>query len=67
MYFLRVRLSGIIAITNSNRENASPWNITVLIFTTAYVFPPVVGSIFHVFIASGKKFMTSSDTLCILR
>ena len=36
--------SGIIAITNSNGDSATPWKIPLWIFTSAQRFPPAVSS-----------------------
>ena len=42
VHFLWMWLSGVIAITNSNGDSASPWNMLLWIFTSAKLFPPAV-------------------------
>ena len=42
LYFLRMWLSGIITIINSNSDSSSPWNIHLWIFVSAKLFPPAV-------------------------
>ena len=55
-------LSGIIAIKNSNRDNASPWNIPLWIFTSAFV-----SSTQQFFMVSLINFWTLSNILYILK
>ena len=59
-------LSGIIAITNTNSDSASPWKIPLRIFTTAKLFPSAVNSILQFFMVFSINFMTSSNILYIL-
>ena len=42
VHFLRMWLSCIITIKNSNGDSTSPWNIPLQIFTSANLFPPIV-------------------------
>ena len=64
VHILSMWLSGIIA---SNGDGVSPWKISLWMFDSAKIFPPVVNSIFQVFMVFLMKFMTSSDILYILR
>ena len=52
MHFLSIALSDLIAITNSNGDYSSHWNISLWIFILAKVFPPRNNSTFQFFIAS---------------
>ena len=61
VHFLTMKLSGIIAITNSKGDSAS-W-----IFTTAYVFLPAVNSILQFFMTSVINFITLSNILYIFK
>ena len=61
MLFLSMKLSNIIAITNSNGESASPLKMPLSIF------PRAVNSTFQFSIASVINFMTFLDILNILR
>ena len=54
-----------IAITNSNGDGGSPWNIPRSQFASAKFFPPAVNSTLQVFMVFMIKFMTSSDILYI--
>ena len=47
-HFLRMWLSGIIAITNSYADSASPLNMHLWIFITAKLFPPAINSTLQV-------------------
>ena len=67
VHFLSMWLSGIIAITNSNGNSASPWNIPLWIFASAKLFLSAVNSTFWIFLVYSIKFMTSSYILDILR
>ena len=67
MYFLSMRLSGIIAIINSNGDSASPWNKPLWTFASAKFLSPTTSSTFQVFMVFSIKFMTSCDILYILR
>ena len=67
MHCLRMWLSGIIAITNSNGDSASPWNMPLWIFTSAKIFPSAVNSTLQVSVFFSINFMTSSGILYILR
>ena len=67
VHFFSTWLSGIIAITNSNGDSTSPWNIHLWIFASAKLFSPAVNSTLQVFMVFWRKFMTSSDILHILR
>ena len=60
-------LIGIIALTNSNGNRASPWNISLRIFTSANLFHPVVNSTLQFFMVSLLNFITSPDILCIVK
>ena len=53
VHFLRMGLSGIIAITNSNVERTSPWKIPLWISTSTKIFYPGVNSTFQFLMASG--------------
>ena len=44
VHFLTMCLSGIMPITNSNGDSASPWNIPLCIFPYVKLFPPAVNS-----------------------
>ena len=69
VHFLRMKLSGIMAITNSNGDCASPWNMPLWIFTSAKVFPPAVNSTFQVsivFLSDSKSPQVSWILLSIL-
>ena len=48
VHLLKMWLSGIMAITNSNSDSASPWNMPLWIFTSANLCRPVVVSALHV-------------------
>ena len=63
VHFLSMWLNGIISITNSEGEFASPWKIPFWIFTAAKIFPPAINSTFQFFIATVKNVMTLSDIL----
>ena len=67
MHFLSMLLSGIIAITISNSDSASPWNIPPRIFISAKIFPQAVNSTLQFFIVSSINFMISSYIFYILR
>ena len=60
-------LSGIIAITNSNDDSASPWKISLWIFTSVKLFPSAVNSTVQFFVAFFINFMTLSDICFILK
>ena len=52
VHFLRISLSSIIPITNSNSNGDSlfPWNIPLWIFALAKLFPPaIIFPVFHCF------------------
>ncbi len=44
VHFLGMWLTGIMAITNSNGDSASLWNMPLWIFTSAKLYPPAVNS-----------------------
>ena len=67
VHFLSMWLSSIIANTNSNGDSASHWNIPLWIFASAKFFPSAMNSTPQIFMVFLMKFMTSSDTLYILR
>ena len=67
VHFLSMWLSGIIAITNSNGDSASPWKIPLWIFTTAKLFSPVVNYTLQISIVISINLMTLPDILYILR
>ena len=54
-------LSGIIAITNSNGDSASPSNIPLWTFASGKLFPSAVNSTLQVFMVFLIKFTISSD------
>ena len=60
-------LSGNLAITNSNCDSASHWNMPRWIFTFADLFPRVVNCTFSVSMAFLMNIMTSSGIIFILR
>ena len=64
--FLSMCLSDIIAFTNSNGENESPWMIHHWIFNSVKLFPPVIRSPFQFFITKVMHFMTLFNILYIL-
>ena len=66
-HFLRMWFSGIMAIMNSKGNSASPWKIPLWIFVSAMLLPPAVKSTLQVFMVCSMKFMTSCDSLYILR
>ena len=59
-YFLRIQLSGIIAITNISGKSESPWKMPQWIFPSAKVCPSV-NSRFLFSLAFVMKFMSKSD------
>ena len=63
VYFLNMWFSGIIAITNSNVDSASPWNTPHWIFPAANLLHLAVNSSLHFF----TDLMTLSASLKILR
>ena len=67
VHFLRVWLSGIMVIMNSNGDSESPWKILLWIFASAKLLPPAVNCTLQVFIVFSIKFMNSSDILYILK
>ena len=60
-------LSGVIAITNSHNESASPWKMDLWIFTSAQAFYPAVNSTFQFYVASIMNLMTLLDIIYIFR
>ena len=66
-HFLRMWLSGIMAITNSKSDNVSPWKIPLWIFVSVKLLPLAVSSTLQVCMVFSMKFMTSCDILYILR
>ena len=67
VHFLCMRFNGIIAITNSNGDSASPWNMPLWIFTSVKLFPPAVISTLQFSMVFSINFMTSPDILYILK
>ena len=67
VHFLSMWLSGIIAITNSNVDNASPWKIPHWIFPSVKLFPPAVNSTFQFFMVFAINFVNLSYIFYILR
>ena len=67
VHFLSIWLNVIIAITNSNDDSASPWNIPLWIYTFAKIFLPAFSFTLQFFMVSSMNLMTSSDILHILR
>ena len=57
VHFLSICLSGIIAITNSNSDNAFPRNIPLWIFAWAKLFTPAVNSTLQFFMVFSIKFV----------
>ena len=49
-------LSGIIMITNSNGDSASPWKISLRILTLTKPFPPAVNSTLKISMVFSTKF-----------
>ena len=66
-HFLRMWLSGLMAITNSNGDCASPWNMRLCIFTSAKLFPPAVNSTLQISMVFLINCMTCSGILYIFR
>ena len=62
VHFLRMWLSGIMAITNSNGDSASP---LIWIFTSAKLFPPAVNSTLQVCMVFSINCTTWSGILYI--
>ena len=60
-------LSGIIAITNSVGDSASPRDIPLLIFASAKLFSPAVNSTVQIFMVFSINYMIRFDNLSILR
>ena len=54
MYFLRVKLCGIIAM----KIASLPWKMPIWIFSSAWVYLPAANFIFLFFMAFVMKFMT---------
>ena len=67
MHFLRMWLSGIIAITYSDGDSASPWNIPLWIFTTAKLFPPAVNLTLQIYMVFSINCMIWLGILDIFR
>ena len=67
MHFLKMWLSAIMAITNSNGDSASPWNMPLWIFASANLFPPAVNSPLLVYMVFSINYTTWSGILYILR
>ena len=67
VHFLSMWLSGIIAFTNSNGDNASSRKIPLWIFTSVKLFPPTVSSILQFCMVFSINFITSPDILSNLR
>ena len=66
MYFLRIWLSGIIAIANRNGDIASSWNIPLWIFTSMFCSPAIYSTI-QVSMVFSIHCMISSSIWYILR
>ena len=64
---LTMWLIGIMAITNSNGDSASPWNMPLWIFTSAKLFPPAVNFTLQVSIVFSINCWIWSGILYILR
>ena len=62
MHFVNMWLSGIITITNSNSDSASPWKI----FTSVSFLPPVVISTLQFYMVFSINFMISQNIFDIL-
>ena len=66
--FLTMKLSAIIAITNSNDENTSPSKMTLCIFTSVnFFFLPTVNFTFQFFMAPLMKCLTLSNIFYIFK
>ena len=65
--FLRMWLSGIMDITNSNGDNVSLWNMPLCIFTFAKLCLPAVNSTLQVCIVFSIKCTIRSSILYIFR
>ena len=66
-HFQGIGLGGIIVITQSNADSASPRKIALLIFTLAKIFPPTVNSTLQFSIVISVNFMSLSDIFYILK
>ena len=65
VHFLSRWLGGIIAVTNSNRDSASPWIIRQWIFASAKLFPPAVNSTLHLISCTfSGSLLSSFSGLC---
>ena len=58
VHFLSKWFSGIMGITYSKGERASPWKIPLWIFASAKLLPPAVNSTLQVFLVFSRKFIT---------
>ena len=67
VHFLRVRLSGIMALANSKRNIASPWNMPLSIITSVKLCLPAVNFTLHVSMVFSINCTISSGILYILR
>ena len=65
VYLLSMWLNGIIAITNSNSDSASPWNIPLWIFASAKLFSPAVNFTLQFSMVFSIKFTISSGIFYI--
>ena len=65
VYLLSIWLRGIITITNSTEDNASPRNRLLWIFTLVKLFPPTVSSTLHFCMVVSINFMTLLGILYI--
>ena len=61
--FPKYVIDSFIAITNSNGDSASPWNIPLRIFTSVKLFLHAVSSIHQFFIVILINFMTSQSIM----
>ena len=60
--FLSMCFSDIVAITKSNGDSATPWKVSLGIFTSAKLFPLAVSSTLQFSMVFSINFMTSLDT-----
>ena len=67
VHFQRMWLNGIMAITNSNGDSASPWNMPLWVFTSAQLFPPTVNSTLQICMIFSINCTTWPSILYIFR
>ena len=67
VHFVIMWLGGIIAITNSRCDMASPWKISLWIYTSVKLFPYPFSSTLQLSMECSISIMISLDTLYFLR